>query len=128
MPEAYIYDAIRSPRTRAKVDGGLHDMLPHDLLKSLYGHLQERNQLDPSLVGEVVLGSVTQFGEQAGNIAKTSLHYAGWPSSISGITVSRFCSSGLDAINLAALKVMAGQERLMVAGGVEMMSRPPGFK
>ncbi len=91
----------------------------------LYHALEKRNNLDPALVGDVVLGCVTQYGEQAGNIAKTSTLSAGWPFSISGITVNRFCSSGLDAINLAALKIAAGQETMTVAGGVEMMSRVP---
>lgn len=125
MKDVYIYDAIRSPRTRAKESGGLHDLSPQALLKSLYESLQRRTGLDPATVGDVVLGCVTQYGEQAGNIAKTSTLFAGWPGSIGGLTVNRFCSSGLDAIALGALKVAAGQERAVVAGGVEMMSRVP---
>lgn len=125
MESAFIYDAIRTPRGRAKETGGLHDLSPYELLGTLYQALQERTGLDPSLLGEVVLGCVTQHGEQAGNIAKTSSLYAGWPSSISGVTLNRFCSSGLDAVNFAALKVMAGQDSLAVGGGVEMMSRVP---
>jgi acetyl-CoA C-acetyltransferase len=95
------------------------------LLQTLYQALQERTGLDPAIVGEVVLGCVTQHGEQAANIAKTSTLYAGWPSSIGGLTVSRFCSSGVDAISVAALKIAAGQEQVAIAGGVEMMSRVP---
>ena len=125
VEQAFIYDAIRSPRGRARSDGGLHDLAPFQLLEPLYRQLESRNGLDPKLVGEVVLGCVTQFGEQAGNIAKASALYAGWPAAISGLTVNRFCSSGLDAINVAALKVIAGQEHVAVAGGVEMMSRVP---
>jgi len=125
MAQAFIYDAIRTARGRARETGGLHDLLPFDLLKALYDALEQRNELDPSQVGEVVLGCVTQHGEQAANIAKTSTLYAGWPSSISGITVNRFCSSGLDAVNFAALKVAQGQDELAVGGGVEMMSRVP---
>ena len=125
MGQVFIYDAIRTPRGRARETGGLHDLLPHDLLKTLYRALERRNGMDPTLVGEVVLGCVTQHGEQAGNIAKTSTLYAGWPSSISGITVNRFCSSGLDAVNFAALKVAQGQDDLAIGGGVEMMSRIP---
>lgn len=125
MEQAFIYDAIRTPRGRAKESGGLHDILPFDLLKTLYRALEERTGLDPALVGEVALGCVTQHGEQAGNIAKTSALYAGWPASVSGLTVNRFCSSGLDAVNFAALKVAAGQEELAVGGGIEMMSRVP---
>ena len=125
MGGAYIYDAIRTPRTRAKESGGLHDLSPLDLLAALYRALETRTELDPADVGEVVLGCVTQHGEQAGDIAKTSTLYAGWPSSLSGITVNRFCSSGLDAVNIAALKVAGGQESLAIGGGVEMMSRVP---
>ena len=125
MQDVFIYDAIRTPRGRAKKEGGLHDLLPFDLLASLYHALEERNNLNPAHIGDVVLGCVTQQGEQAANIAKTSSLYAGWPTHISGITVNRFCSSGLDAVNLAALKVMSGQDQLNVAGGVEMMSRVP---
>jgi acetyl-CoA C-acetyltransferase len=125
LNQAFIYDAIRSPRARAKDNGGLHALTPLDLLKKLYIAIESRNALDVDAVGEVVLGCVTQFGEQAGNIAKTSSLYAGWPSHLSGITVNRFCSSGLDAVNFAALKVTAGQEVLAIGGGVEMMSRAP---
>ncbi|MEJ8567865.1 acetyl-CoA C-acyltransferase [Elongatibacter sediminis] len=125
MADVFIYDAIRTARTRAKETGGLHDLNPLDLMGSLYRSLEARTGLDPATVGEVVLGCVTQHGEQAGNIAKTSTLYAGWPASLSGITVNRFCSSGLDAVNFAALKVAAGQEDLAIGGGVEMMSRVP---
>jgi acetyl-CoA C-acetyltransferase len=121
----YIYDAIRSPRARAKESGGLHDLTPHELLKQLYQHLQRRTGLDPSLVGDVLLGCVTQHGEQAANIAKTSALYAGWPASVGGLTLNRFCSSSIDAISFGALKIAAGQEQAVVAGGVEMMSRVP---
>ena len=123
--EAFIYDAIRSPRGKAKSDGGLHDLSPFELLAPLYDAICRRTGLDAGLVGEVVLGCVTQYGEQAGNIAKSSALYAGWPSQVSGLTINRFCSSGLDAINIAALKVNAGQEEVAVAGGIEMMSRVP---
>jgi len=125
MKGAYIYDAIRSPRTRAKDSGGLHDLTPQELLQQLYEALRQRTGLDPASIGEIILGCVTQHGEQAGNIAKTSALYAGWPDTVGGMTVSRFCSSGIDAISLAALKIGAGQERAIIAGGVEMMSRVP---
>ena len=125
MQAVYIYDAIRTPRGKARPDGGLHELRPHDLLKCLYNALCRRNGLDPELIGEVVLGCVTQHGEQSGNIAKTSSLYAGWPSSVGGLTVNRFCSSGIDAIATGALKIAAQQERAVVAGGVEMMSRVP---
>ncbi len=102
MQDAYIYDAIRTPRTRAKSSGGLHQLSPVDLLGALYDKLLERSDLDPATLGEVVLGCVTQHGEQAANIAKISTLAAGWPHSISGITVNRFCSSGLDHGTLPA--------------------------
>lgn len=125
MQPAFIYDWVRSARGKARADGGLHDLKPHELLQQLYQSLEQRNGLDPRLLGEVVLGCVTQHGEQAGNIAKTSTLYAGWPSSIGGLTVNRFCSSSIDALSIAALKISAGQEQAMIAGGVEMMSRVP---
>lgn len=125
MRDAYIYDAIRSARTRAKDTGGLHDLTPHELLKQLYDHLLERTGLNPELIGDVILGCVTQHGEQGANIAKTSALYAGLPAHVGGLTVNRFCSSGIDAISIAALKVAAGQEQAVIAGGVEMMSRVP---
>ena len=125
MRDVFIYDAIRSARTRAKSNGGLHGLTPPELLKPLYQALAQRNQLDPALVSEVILGCVTQHGEQAGNIAKTSALFAGWPQSVSGLTVHRFCSSSVDAIALAGLKVATGQTQAIVAGGVEMMSRVP---
>jgi acetyl-CoA C-acetyltransferase len=125
MKTAYIYDAIRSARTRAKDSGGLHDLTPHELLRQLYAHLIERTGLDPTLLGDVILGCVTQHGEQGANIAKASALYAGLPNHVGGLTVNRFCSSGIDAISIAALKIGAGQEQAVIAGGVEMMSRVP---
>ena len=125
MKDVFIYDAIRSAQTRAKANGGLHPLTPPELLNPLYQALAQRNQLDPALVSEVILGCVTQHGEQAGNIAKTSVLFAGWPESVSGLTVHRFCSSSIDAIALAGLKVATGQTQAIVAGGVEMMSRVP---
>lgn len=125
MTAAYIYDAIRTPRGKARTDGGLHDLTPYDLLATLYRALEERTRLNPSDIRDVVLGCVTQAGEQAANIAKTSTLYAGWPGHIPGITVNRYCSSGLDAINIAAMKIMTGLDDLVVAGGIEMMSRVP---
>ena len=125
MNSAFIYDAVRSARTRAKEHGGLHDLTPQELLKQLYAHLLRRTGVDPALIGDIILGCVTQHGEQAANIAKTSALYAGLPQHIGGLTVNRFCSSGLDAVAIAALKVGAGQENAVIAGGVEMMSRVP---
>ena len=127
MEPAYIYDAIRTPRGRgtAKATGALAQLSPYQLLHALYEALEQRTNLDKNSVQEVVLGCVTQAREQAGNIAKSSLLYSGWPDQIPGMTVHRYCSSGLDALNLAALKVNVGQIQCALAGGVEMMSRVP---
>jgi acetyl-CoA C-acetyltransferase len=129
MHGVYIYDAIRAPRTKAKAEGGLSDLTPHALLEQLYVALLQRSDIpDDQLhyyVNEIILGCVTQYGEQAGNIAKTSLLYTGLSHEIAGTTVTRFCSAGLDAINLAALKIAGGQATGLIAGGVEMMSRVP---
>ena len=125
MKPVFIYDAIRSARTRAKASGGLHPLTPPALLAQLYATLIKRTGLEPALVTEVILGCVTQQGEQAGNIAKTSALYAGLPSSVAGMTINRFCSSSMDAIGIAALKVAAGQTGAVIAGGIEMMSRVP---
>ena len=125
MKQAFIYDAIRTPRGRAKADGGLAGLTPFQLLEVLYNALEKRTHLDRNRVEDVVLGCVTQVGEQGGNIAKASLLYAGWPDHVPGLTVNRYCSSGIDAINIAAMKVMTGQAQCTIAGGIEMMSRVP---
>ena len=125
MKQAFIYDAIRTPRGRAKADGGLAGLTPFQLLEVLYNALEQRTHLDRNRVEDVVLGCVTQVGEQGGNIAKASLLYAGWPDHVPGLTVNRYCSSGIDAINIAAMKVMTGQAQCTIAGGIEMMSRVP---
>ncbi|MEQ8263373.1 acetyl-CoA C-acyltransferase [Pseudohaliea sp.] len=125
MTDACLYEWVRSPRTRAKDTGGLHALTPQALLGRLYGALATRAQLDPALVDDVILGCVTQHGEQAGNIARSSLLHAGWPDHVPGITVNRYCSSGIDALGLAALKVRGGEAGAVLAGGVEMMSRVP---
>lgn len=125
MKQALIYDAIRSPRGRAKDSGGLHELTPHALLQQLYTALVERSGLAPAAVGDVILGCATQHGEQAGNIAKASTLYAGWPSQVPGMTINRYCSSGIDSVALAALKVQAGLVDTAIGGGVEMMSRVP---
>ena len=125
MKQAFIYDAIRTPRGKAKSGGGLTDLTPFELLKVLYDALEQRTHLDKNQVEDVVLGCVTQVGEQGGNIAKASLLFAGWPDEVPGLTVNRYCSSGIDAINIAAMKVMTGQAQCTIAGGIEMMSRVP---
>ena len=125
MKEAFLFDALRSPRARAKDSGALHELTPQALLQQLYAALLQRTGLDPASVDDVILGCVTQQGEQAGNIAKSSTLYSGWPSWVPGITVNRYCSSGIDAIALAGAKINAGLAATVVAGGVEMMSRVP---
>ncbi len=123
MAEAYIFDAVRTPRGKGKKDGSLHEVTPIHLLKTLFDALKTRNHLDTSLVDDVVLGCVTPVGEQGADIARIAVLYAGWAESVAGVTQSRFCASGLESVNIAAMKVMSGQEDLVVAGGIESMSR-----
>jgi acetyl-CoA C-acetyltransferase len=125
MSEAYIYDAIRTPRGKGKQDGSLHSVKPISLLTGLMGELQQRHQLDTALVDDVVLGCVTPVGEQGADIAKIAALAAGWDWKVAGVQLNRFCASGLDAVNLAAQKVRSGWEDLVVAGGIESMSRVP---
>lgn len=121
--EAFIYDALRTPRGRGKADGALHDVAPIDLLVTLFHALAARTHLDTAQVDDIVLGCVTPIGEQGGNIARTAALYAGWDVDTPGMQLNRFCASGLEAVNTAAMKVRAGWEHLVVAGGVESMSR-----
>ena len=123
MTEAYIFDAARTPRGKGKKEGALHQATPVWLLRTLLQALQQRNQLDTALVDDVVLGCVTPVGEQGADIARTAVLDAGWAQSVAGVTLSRFCASGLEAVNLATAKIMSGMEDMVVAGGVESMSR-----
>jgi acetyl-CoA C-acetyltransferase len=123
MSEAYIFDAIRTPRGKGKKDGSLHEVKPITLLTTLMHALEQRNNLDTSKVEDVVLGCVTPIADQGGDIAKTAAIAAGWSDNVSGVQINRFCASGLEAVNLAAMKVRSGWEDLVVAGGVESMSR-----
>lgn len=125
MSDALIFDAVRTPRGKGKKDGSLHEITPIHLLKNMYDALQERNNLDTSKVDDVVLGVVTPVAEQGSCIARVSALYAGWNERVAGITQNRFCASGLESVNLAAMKIMSGQEDLVVAGGLESMSRIP---
>ncbi|MDM4766468.1 acetyl-CoA C-acetyltransferase [Pelomonas sp. SE-A7] len=125
MFDAYLYDHVRTPRGKGKKDGRLHQASPVWLLRGLLKALQQRQDLDTSLVDDVVLGCVTPVGEQGSDIARTAVLDAGWHESVAGVTQSRFCASGLESINLAAAKVASGFESLVVAGGVESMSRWP---
>ena len=125
MPQdAYIYDSIRTPRGKKK-NGSLHEITPTDLLAKLMTHLQKKHNLDTARIDDVIIGCVTPIGDQGGNIGKTASQYAGWDVDVPGMQLNRFCASGLEAINTAAMKVRSNWENLIVAGGVESMSRVP---
>ncbi|MQA37300.1 acetyl-CoA C-acetyltransferase [Rugamonas aquatica] len=123
MTEAYVYEAIRTPRGKGKKDGSLHSVKPITLLSGLMRELQSRHKLDTALIDDVVLGCVTPVGDQGADIAKIAALAAGWDWKVAGVQLNRFCASGLEAVNLAAQKVRSGWEDLVVAGGVESMSR-----
>ena len=123
MTEAYIFDAVRTPRGKGKKDGSLYEVKPISLLIGLMHALEARNNLDTSKIEDVVLGCVTPIADQGGDIAKTAAIAAGWSDNVSGVQINRFCASGLEAVNLAAMKIRSGWEDLIVAGGVESMSR-----
>ena len=125
MSEAYIIDAIRTPRGKGKKDGSLHQVKPITLLTTLLNELKDRHQLDTSKVDDIVLGCVTPIGDQGADIAKTAAIAAGWDNDVAGVQINRFCASGLEAVNMAAMKVRSGWEDIVVAGGVESMSRVP---
>lgn len=122
---AYIYDALRTPRGKGKKDGALHQASPIWLTRTLLKEMQQRYHLDTSLVDDIVLGCVTPVGEQGSDIARIAALDAGWDQRVAGVTLSRYCASGLESINLAAAKVMSGMEDMVIAGGVESMSRVP---
>ena len=123
MTDAFIYDHVRTPRGKGKKDGSLHQASPVWLLRTLLKALQARSALDTGLVDDLVLGCVTPVGEQGADIARTAVLDAEWAQTVAGVTQSRFCASGLESVNLAAAKVASGFEDLVVAGGVESMSR-----
>ena len=125
MTEAFVYDAVRTPRGRGKSDGSLHEVQPIQLLTSVLKAVKTRNDLDTSYVDDVIMGCVTPVGEQGADIARTAVLEAGYAESVAGVQLNRFCSSGLEAVNQAAAYVMSGQVDLIVAGGVESMSRVP---
>jgi acetyl-CoA C-acetyltransferase len=126
MPnEAYIFDAIRTPRGRGKKSGSLYEVTPIDLVARLLTELQTRHDLDTSQVDDVALGCVTPIGEQGADIARTAALYAGWDVDTPGMQINRFCASGLETVNMAASKIRSGWDDLIVAGGVEHMSRVP---
>jgi acetyl-CoA C-acetyltransferase len=124
--EAFVYDAIRTPRGRGKKTGSLHEVKPITLLTGLIHELRTRQpNLDPTRVDDVVLGCVTPIGDQGADIAKTAAIASGLPDTVAGVQLNRFCASGLEAVNQAAARVRSGWEDLILAGGVESMSRVP---
>ncbi|HKX94856.1 MAG TPA: acetyl-CoA C-acetyltransferase [Methylibium sp.] len=123
MNEAMIFDAMRTPRGRGRADGSLYEVNPVDLLAGLMQALQQRNDLDTGQIEDAIIGCVMPYGEQSGCIAKTAALRAGWDLQVPGVQLDRYCGSGLEAINIAAAKVRSGWEELIVAGGVESMSR-----
>ena len=125
MTEAFVYDAIRTPRGKGKKDGSLYEVKPINLLAGVLTELQRRNDFDTAKVDDVVMGVVSPVGEQGSVIAKVAALKAGWDFTCSGVQINRFCASGLEAVNMAAQKVRSGWEDLVVAGGVESMSRVP---
>ena len=126
MPrEAYVFDAIRTPRGKGKPGGALSDIPAVDLLKTLFTTLRNRHDLDTARIDDCLMGCVTPIGEQGADIARTAALYAGWDLNVPGMQLNRFCASGLEAVNLAAAKVRSGWEDLVVAGGVESLSRVP---
>ena len=126
MAEAFVYDHIRTPRGKGKKVGSLHEVKPVDLVVGLLDEVKDRNpSLDPNRVDDVVLGVVSPIGDQGGDIAKTAALKAGYPDTVAGVQLNRFCASGLEAVNQAASRVRGGFEDLILAGGVESMSRVP---
>jgi acetyl-CoA C-acetyltransferase len=124
--EAFIYDAVRTPRGKGKATGALHSVKPISLTTGLIDEVRRRNPgLDPAQVDDIVLGVVSPVGEQGAVIARTAALAAGLPETVAGMQINRFCASGLEAVNLAAQKVRSGFEDLVLAGGVESMSRVP---
>jgi len=123
MPDAFIYDHVRTPRGRGKADGALHEVTALNLAAQVLGAVRDRNQLDTGLVDDVVLGCVDPVGEAGGDIARAAALVAGYGDSVPGVQINRFCASGLDAINFAAAEIMSGQHEMTVGGGVESMSR-----
>jgi len=120
---AYIFDAVRTPRSKGKSDGSLHTVKPIDLGAGLLREIQSRHDLDTSYVDDVVFGCVTPVGEQGSDVAKMIVQNADWDESVAGVQLDRFCASGLEAVNTAAARIASGWEDLIVAGGVECMSR-----
>ncbi len=125
MAEAYIYDAVRTPRGKGKSNGSLHEQTALALATQVLEAVRDRNNLDTSKVDDVYLGCLSPIGEQGGNIARIAVLNAGYAQSVAGVQVERFCASGLEACNIAAAKVKSGEADMAIGGGVESMSRVP---
>lgn len=125
MTEAYIYDAVRTPRGRGKNTGSLHEITALSLSSQVLAALRDRNALDTAMVDDVIWGCVTPIGEQGANIARTAVLAAEYAETTAGVQINRFCASGLEAVNMAAAKVIAGEADFAIGGGVECMSRMP---
>ena len=124
--EAFIYDTVRTPRGKGKPGGSLYEVKPVDLVAALLEELPKRNMgYDPQRVDDVILGCVTPVGDQGADIAKTAAMVAGMPESVAGVQLNRFCASGLESVNQAAARIRSGMEDMIIAGGVESMSRIP---
>jgi acetyl-CoA C-acetyltransferase len=123
MSDAFIYDAVRTPRGRGKADGALHEVTALNLAAQALSAIKDRNKLDPALVDDVVLGCVDPVGEAGGDIARASALVAGFGDGVPGVQINRFCASGLDAVNFASAEIMSGQHEMTIGGGVESMSR-----
>src|SRR5262245_42533854 len=122
MPEAFIFDHVRSPRGRGKADGSLHEVTALNLAAQTLGAVKDRNKLDPALVEDVVLGCVDPVGEAGGDIARASALVAGFGDSVPGVRINRFCASGLGAVNLAAAEGMSRRHERAIGGGVDSVS------
>ncbi|WP_425409048.1 acetyl-CoA C-acetyltransferase [Hyphococcus sp.] len=125
MTEAYIYDAVRTPRGKGKADGSLHEITPVELATQVLEAVRDRNEIDAGAIEDVAFGCVSPVGEQGAVVTRTAILNAGYPETTSGIQVNRFCASGLEAVNIAAAKVKAGEAEMTIGGGVESMSRVP---
>jgi acetyl-CoA C-acetyltransferase len=123
MPDAFIYDAVRTPRGRGKADGALHEVTALNLATQALAAIKQRNNLDPAQLDDVVMGCVDPVGEAGGDIARAAALMAGFGDGVPGIQINRFCASGLDAVNFAAAEIMSGQHAMTIGGGVESMSR-----
>ena len=119
MIDAIIFDAVRTPRGKGKQSGSLYEVKPIQLLQTVLDAIQQRNQLDTKNVNDLFIGCATPIGDQGANIARAALLYSNWDQSVPGMQINRFCASGLESVNMAAMKIRAGWGNLVVAGGVE---------